>query len=69
MSQKTSGLHKIFSYPFFYSLTQKIMSGVSTRGALVKNIINLRGKSPGKQLRTTNASVESSTSIGESVST
>ena len=44
MSQKTSGLHKIFSYPFFYSLTQKIMSGVSTRGALVKNIINKNSK-------------------------
>ena len=40
MSQKTSGIHKIFSYPFFYSLTQKIMSGVSTRSFLVKDIIN-----------------------------
>ena len=39
------------------------------RRVSMKNIINLRGKSPGKQLRTTNASVESSTSIGESVST
>ncbi len=44
MSQNTSGVHKIFSYPLFYSLTQKIMSGVSTRGALVKNVINTNSK-------------------------
>ena len=44
MSQKTSGIHKIFSYPFFYSLTQKIMSGVSTRSFLVKDIISKNDK-------------------------
>ena len=40
MSQNTSGIHKIFSYPLIYSLTQKIMSGVSTRSSLVKNVVN-----------------------------
>ena len=44
MSQNTSGVHKIFSYPLFYSLTQKIMSGVSTRDALVRNVINKNSK-------------------------
>ena len=44
MSQKTHGIHKFFSFPLVYSLTQKIMSGVSTRGALVKNIINKNSK-------------------------
>ena len=38
MSQKTIGIHKIFSYPFFYSLTQKIMSGESKRSSLVRKI-------------------------------
>ena len=44
MSQNTSGFYKIFSYPIFYSLTQKIMSGVSTRALLVKNVINKNAK-------------------------
>lgn len=39
MSQKIKGIYKIFSYPFFYSLTQKIMSGETKRSSLVKNII------------------------------
>ena len=38
MSQKETGLHKIFSYPLIYSLTQKIMSGISVRSNLVKEI-------------------------------
>lgn len=38
MSQKETGIHKIFSYPLIYSITQKIMSGVSTRANLVKEI-------------------------------
>ena len=40
MSQNTSGIYKILTYPLFYSLWQKIMSGESTRAALVKNIVN-----------------------------
>ena len=44
MSQNTSGFYKIFSYPIFYSLTQKIMSGVSTRASLVKSVINRNAK-------------------------
>ena len=44
MSQNTSGFYKIFSYPLFYSLTQKIMSGVSTRALLVKNVVNKNAK-------------------------
>lgn len=39
MSQKTIGIHKIFSYPFVYSLTQKIMSGESKRSSLVSKIM------------------------------
>ena len=39
MSQKTQGIHKFFSYPLIYSLTQKIMSAESKRAALVKNVI------------------------------
>ena len=38
MSQKETGFHKIFSYPLIYSLTQKIMSGISVRSNLVKEI-------------------------------
>jgi SAM-dependent methyltransferase len=38
MSQKETGLHKIFSYPLIYSLTQKVMSGISVRSNLVKEI-------------------------------
>lgn len=44
MSQNISGIHKIFSYPLIYSLTQIIMSGVSVRSALVKKIINENAK-------------------------
>ena len=40
MSQNTSGIYKILTYPFFYSLWQKIMSGELVRATLVKNIIN-----------------------------
>lgn len=40
MSQNTSGIYKVLTYPLFYSLWQKIMSGESTRAALVKNIVN-----------------------------
>ena len=40
MSQNISGIYKILTYPLIYSLWQKIMSGESTRAALVKNIIN-----------------------------
>lgn len=39
MSQKTTGIHKIFSYPLVYSITQKIMSGESKRSSIVKNKI------------------------------
>ena len=42
--QNISGIHKIFSYPLIYSLTQIIMSGVSVRSALVKKIINADAK-------------------------
>jgi 2-polyprenyl-3-methyl-5-hydroxy-6-metoxy-1,4-benzoquinol methylase len=44
MSQKLSGIHKIFSYPLIYSLTQIIMSGETVRSALVKKIINPNAK-------------------------
>jgi SAM-dependent methyltransferase len=44
MSLNISGIHKIFSYPLIYSLTQIIMSGVSVRSALVKKIINENAK-------------------------
>ena len=44
MSQNISGIHKIFSYPLIYSLTQIIMSGVSVRSALVKKIVNENAK-------------------------
>ena len=39
MSQNTQGFYKLFSYPILYSLTQKIMSGVSIRASLVKNVV------------------------------
>ena len=35
MSQKTLGFYKFFSYPIFYSLTQKIMSGESKREKII----------------------------------
>jgi len=44
MSQKTLGFYKFFSYPIFYSLTQKIMSGESKRDKIVKNIITKNSK-------------------------
>ena len=44
MSQKTLGFYKFFSYPIFYSLTQKIMSGESKRHKIVKNIISKNSK-------------------------
>ena len=40
MSQNTSGIYKVLTYPFFYSLWQKIMSGELVRANLVKNVIN-----------------------------
>ena len=39
MSEKTQLLYKLFSYPFFYSITQKLMSGEKKRATLVQNII------------------------------
>jgi len=39
MSQKTSGIYNFFSYPLFYSLTQKIMSGEAQRSKIVRNVI------------------------------
>ena len=39
MSQKIEGIHKFFSYPLVYSLTQKIMSGDKIRRNIVKNIV------------------------------
>ena len=44
MSQKNSGIYKLFSYPLFYSLTQKIMSGEAQRSKIVKNIIKENSK-------------------------
>lgn len=44
MSEKTTGIYKIFSYSLLYNLTQKIMSGESTRIALVKNVIPKHSK-------------------------
>ena len=44
MSQKTSGIHKFFSYPLFYSLTQKVMSGETQRSKIVRNIIKENSK-------------------------
>jgi ubiquinone/menaquinone biosynthesis C-methylase UbiE len=39
MSQKTHGIHKFFSFPLVYSLTQKIMSGEKKRETIVKKIV------------------------------
>ena len=39
MSQKTHGIHKFFSFPLVYSLTQKIMSAEKKREKIVKNIV------------------------------
>lgn len=39
MSQNITGLYKILSYPFFYSLWQKIMSGELVRANLIKDIV------------------------------
>ena len=44
MSQNTQGFYKLFSYPILYSLTQKIMSGVSIRASLVKNVVTKNAK-------------------------
>ena len=39
MSQKTNKLYSLFSNPFFYSFSQKIMSGTSFRGKIVRKYI------------------------------
>ena len=39
MSQKTKGIHSLLSSTFFYSLSQKLMSGTSFRKKIVKKII------------------------------
>lgn len=39
MSQKTEGIHKLFSYPLIYTFMQKIMSAEKKRVALVKKVI------------------------------
>ena len=39
MSEKTKGIHSLLSGTFFYSLSQKIMSGPSFRKKIVKGII------------------------------
>ena len=37
MSQKTKGIHSLLSNTFFYSFSQKIMSGTSFREKIVKS--------------------------------
>jgi len=43
MIQKTKGIYSLLSNIFFYSLSQKIMSGTSFREKVVKKIINKDG--------------------------